>query len=299
MFKKKRRCHRLSSKTQNLFLLLPYLLLVVGLVILPAAATLGIGFTKYSTIQKPTWVGLQNFKDALSSKLVLLSLKNTAIFILLAVPLRLLGALTAALLFNQRSKAMPVFRTAAYLPTIIPETAYALIWLWILNPVQGPLNILLSTLGLPAPIWLAGEQTALLAIVLVSIFQIGEGFVILTTGLESIPRAYYESAEMDGASAWQAFWQITLPLLAPWLALLLCRDILISMQNTFTPTFILTYGGPYFATTLIPLLIYELAFDYFEFGLAAAVLTLVYILIGALILAIIRLLPFLRGDDAV
>ncbi len=289
----------LSYKTKRQLMFLPYGLLALVFLVIPAAATFVISFTRYDAIQSPSWAGLTNFLKALASPLVLLSLRQTARFVLLAVPLRLLGALAAGLLLNHPAPWARGLRAGVALPTILPETAYALIWLWIFNPLHGPLNQLLRALGLPAPTWLAEAPSALLAIVIVSAFQIGEGFLIVMTGLRSIPRAYYELAQMDGASRWQAFWEITLPLLAPWLVLLICRDILISIQNTFTPTFILTYGGPYYATTLVPLLIYELAFDFFDFGLAAAVLTLLAGLVGLLLLIILRVMPALEGDDGI
>jgi len=125
--------------------------------------------------------------------------------------------------------------------------------------------------------------------VIMSFFQLGEGFVVLLAGLQNIPHSLYEAARVDGASAWQSFWRITLPLLLPWLLLLTFRDLIMSLQNTFTPTFIMTYGGPYYATTFIPLLIYEIAFDIFDFGLAAAVLVITYILLGLVALGLFNL----------
>ena len=114
--------------------------------------------------------------------------------------------------------------------------------------------------------------------------------IVTLTGLQSIPRALYEVARVDGANRWQCFWQITLPLLSPWLVLLVFRDLLVSLQATFTPTFVLTYGGPYYATTFVPLLVYELAFDFWDFGLAAAVLIFAYLLIIAAAVGILNLL---------
>ena len=129
---------------------------------------------------------------------------------------------------------------SVFLPTVIPDVAYALIWLWIFNPIYGPLNLTLKAVGLPQPGWLADGQTALLSIVIMSAFQIGEGLVVLLTGLQNIPGDYYQSAALDGASRGQAFRWITLPLLAPWLLLLTLRDIILSAQNTFAPAYLMT-----------------------------------------------------------
>ncbi|MCB8921340.1 MAG: sugar ABC transporter permease [Ardenticatenaceae bacterium] len=271
------------------FFLLPYLFGTLILVIIPAVATALIAFTDYKAVGLPTFVGLANFRQLMGSALVRLSLRNSVIYLLLAVPLRLLGALTLALLLQHRRRFFGLYRAAVYIPTVIPEAAYALLWLWIFNPVYGPLNLFLGWLGLPAPAWLTEPTTARLAIVILSLFQIGEGFVVLLAGLQNIPRSFYESAKVDGANSWQSFWQITLPLLSPWLMLLTFRDLIMSLQNTFTPSFMITYGGPYYATTFAPLLIYELAFDYFELGLAAALLILTYVLLGLIVMGIINI----------
>ena len=191
-------------------------------------------------------------------------------------------------MLQHKERFFGLYRAAVYLPTIIPEAAYALIWLWIFNPVYGPLNLVLGALGLPTPAWLADPIMARFAIVILSVFQMGEGFVVLLVGLQSIPHAFYEAAAIDGATRAQRFWRITLPLITPWLLILLFRDLLVSLQNTFTSSYILTYGGPYYATTFMPLVVYELAFDYFEFGMAAALLLLVYVVTGILILAVLN-----------
>jgi multiple sugar transport system permease protein len=239
---------------------------------------------------------LENFQTAFSSPLVRIALRNTLIFVLLAAPLRLAGAFGLALLLRPGGRLFAFSRAAAYLPTIIPEVAYALIWLWIFNPMYGPLNGLLGALGLPAPDWLANAATARLAIVLMLSFQVGEGFIVALAGLQNIPRAYYEAADMDGANPWQKFGYITLPLVTPLLLLLSFRDLVVALQSTFTPSFVMTYGGPYYATTFAPLMIYELAFDFFDLGLGSAVLVLTYLLLGLIVLQILNLADGLRAE---
>lgn len=279
-------------------LLLPYLLGTLLLVALPALATMAIAFTQYNAVEVPRWSGLANFRALLDSPLVRLSLTNTLIFVGLAVPLRLLAAFGLALLLHQKQRLFGFYRVSVYLPTVIPEAAYALIWLWLFNPLYGPVNLLLAGLGLPTVDWLVNEQSARIAIVIMLTFQVGEGFLVLLAGLQNIPRSYYEAARVDGASGWQCFWHLTLPLLMPWLLLLTFRDLLVSLQSTFAPSFIMTYGGPYYATTFVPLLIYELAFDFFDFGLAAALLVMMYALMALLIVAILRMVRLGGVTDA-
>lgn len=277
--------------------LLPFLLGSLLLIVLPALITVGVAFTKYNAIQPPTWVGLDNFRTLLASPLARLSLRSSLQFIFLAVALRVLGALLLALLLQPGGRLFGGLRAAVYLPTIIPEAAYALIWLWILNPLYGPLNALLHGLGLPGPDWLLEPTTARLSFVLMALFTIGEGMVVLLVGLKTIPKVYYEVARVDGANAWHSFWRISLPLLTPWLLVLTFRDIVVSLQNTFTPSFVMTYGGPYYATTFIPLLLFELAFDLFDFGAAAAMMVVMYILTIMLVIGIINLVGLSTHDD--
>ncbi len=292
----------LPYRGQIALFLVPYLLGTLVLVVVPALITLAISFTNYQGIRAPIWSGLDNLRHLATTPLVRTGLYNTLIFAGAAVPLRLLGALGLALLLGPAAfrggarRAMGLARAAVYMPTIMPEAAYALVWLWILNPVSGPLNLTLAALGLPAPAWLTEAGTARLAMVLMALLQLGEGFVVLLVARQSIPAALYEAAEMDGANRWQGFWRITLPLILPWLLLLLCRDLVISVQNTFAPSFILTYGGPYYSTTFLPLLIYELSFDFADLGLASAVLVVVYAWILLLIWGVRNLIAAARGD---
>jgi multiple sugar transport system permease protein len=172
---------------------------------------------------------------------------------------------------------------SVFLPTVIPDVAYALIWLWIFNPIYGPLNLTLKAMGLPHPVWLAEGHTALLAMVIMSAFQIGEGLVVLLAGLQSIPDVYYQSASLDGAGRWERFRWITLPLLSPWLLLLTLRDVILSAQNTFTPSYLMTEGGPYYATLFLPLLMYQEAFEGMRFGHAAAIMLLLLAAVSVLI----------------
>lgn len=277
--------------------LAPYLLGSFFLILLPALATLMIAFTEYRGIITPIWNGLTNFHQLFVSQIIRTSFRTTLLFIIIAVPVRLLGALLLALLLNGRNRFFGFYRAAVYLPTIIPEAAYALIWLWIFNPLYGPLNLLLSKAGLPTVNWLVEAGPAQAAIVLMLAFQLGEGFIIALIALQSIPKAFYEAATIDGATAWQRFSHITLPLIAPWLLLLTLRDIVISVQATFTPSYMLTYGGPYYATTYLPLLVYELAFDFLDFGVAAAVLVIAYLIVTFTASAALDLFKLIhRGD---
>lgn len=288
---------QLSHQKQYRLFLMPYIAGTLLLSVIPALATVVVAFTRFSAVGGLRFVGMENFLSMFNSAYVRIGLKNSLIFLVLAIPLRVIGALLLALLLRENRRGFGLFRSAVYLPTIIPEVAYALVWLWIFNPIYGPLNIILTRLGLPPQEWLTDPMMARIAMVILMSFQIGEGFVVLLAGLQTIPRSYYEAAKVDGANSWQMFWWITLPLILPWLLLLTFRDIAISLQATFTPSYVITYGGPYYATTFLPLLIYEIAFDFFDFGLAAAVLVFAYTILVMLVLGVMNLIEMRRGSN--
>jgi multiple sugar transport system permease protein len=281
-----------------LLLLVPYLLGTLVLVVVPLLLTLPLALTEYNGLGSPSWVGLAHLQGLLSDPLFLTASGNTFYYTALLVPLRVLVALALALLLNRR-RGLGLYRAAVYVPTVVPGVAYALIWLWLLNPLYGPLNGLLAFMGLPAPAWLADPATALPALVLAGLFQLGESFVVLLAGLSAIPRDYYQVAALDGAGPWQRFRYVTLPLISPWLLLVVMRELIASVQNSFTPALLMTGGGPYYATLFLPQLIYNTAFDQLRFGQAAA-MTLVHM--GSIIIALLVIYRLSGGwgyDDEV
>lgn len=267
-------------------MLSPYLVGTLLLVLLPALVSFYLAFHSYDALSPPTWAGTNNFIAMFQDDVFVISIRNSLLFVALSVPFRVLGAFLLALLLSQRRRGVGFYRVAVYLPTIIPDVAYALIWLWIFNPIYGPLNKVLAAVGIAGPAWLVNPKTALLAIVIMSLFQIGEGFVVLLAGLQDVPHEYYEAAAVDGASGWQRFRLITFPLLKPWLVLLMLRDTILSAQSTFTPAFIMTGGGPYYATMFVPLVIYEEAFERFRFGLGSAMMILMFLALTALLIMV-------------
>ncbi len=278
-----RRTRRAWGRADGWLLLTPYLGGVVLLFLLPAVVSTALIFARYDALAPPVWVGLENVNALRRENLTGTAAGNSLYFLALAVPFRLLGALLLALLLQRRQPGVGFLRAVAYLPTVIPEAAYALIWLWAFNPLYGPVNALLRGVGLPAPSWLADPGTAKLVFVFMSLFQIGEGFVVLLAALQEIPTEYYDTAEVLGAGGTQMLSRITLPLVAPWFLLIACRDIVLSFQYTFTTSYLMTGGDPYYATVFLPLLVYEEAFDRFRFGTGSALMAVVFVLSGTLV----------------
>ncbi|MBN1888315.1 MAG: sugar ABC transporter permease [Thermoflexales bacterium] len=257
-------------------MLLPYLLGLAGLVFIPALLSLGLAFTRYDALSPPVWSGWANLERMLGDRLFWIVLGNTAFYLAVAVPLRLVGALGLALLFRSRPHGLA--QAIVCLPTIIPDVAYAMIWLVALNPRFGPVNLLLNAVGLPGPAWLAEPWPARLALAGMAAWQLGEGFVILLASLGEFPPHLDEAAALDGAGDWARFRHVVLPLLLPRLFLLTARDLIVGLQASFTPSLILTRGGPGYTTLFVPLYSYILAFDDFQLGYASALVWVVYAL---------------------
>jgi len=274
---------RLNYKRQLFLLLLPYLVGLFGLVFLPALLSIPFAFTDFNALSPPEWIGLGNFEEMAADTFFWNGLGVSLFFIATAVPLRVLGALMMAFLLHRPGRGHGAFRTIAYLPTIIPDVAYALLWLFIFNPLFGPLNWILTLFNYPTTGWLLLPQLSPWAIVIMMLWPIGEGFVLMLAALQEIPREVEESAIVDGASGRQRFFHITLPLLAPAILLLLFRDTVLSFQLTFVPGLVTTDTGPYYATLFLPIYIYETAAEHQKFGYAAALTWVMYLVTAAVI----------------
>ena len=281
------RARRLRERAEYALLLLPYLAGTLLLVVLPGLLTLGLAFTYFNGVAPPEWFGLGNFKMFSIDPLERIALVNSLYFTVLAVPLRLLGALGLALLLRQPRRGVGLYRAAALLPTVVPDVAYALVWLWIVNPLFGPVNVLLRAAGLPAPAWLASASTAKLVFVFMSLFQIGEGFVVLLAGLHNVPADYYDAAVVDGAGPLGLFRHITLPLLSPWLILLTARDLILSLVYPFVPSILMTGGNPHYSTLFLPLMAFREAFASLRFGMGAAITLITFVTSLLLVLALL------------
>lgn len=248
----------------------PFWVAVGVLVALPAAMTLGLAFTDYDALGAPAFSGLANLREMASDPIFRTALWNSVIFVALAVPLRVGAALGLALLYPRRRRGAQAGRALAYLPTVVPDVAYALLWLWVFNPVYGPLSLGFQALGLPGPQMLLSAWGARAALAIVFASQVGEGFVVALAARRAVPRELYELAEVDGAKPWWIFRRVTWPQIAPVIALLAARDVAVSLQASFVPALVLTNGGPFYATTFLPLYTYRTAFSFLRVGYASA-----------------------------
>jgi multiple sugar transport system permease protein len=259
----------------------PYLVGSVLLVLAPLALAAGLAFTDYFGFRAPEFTGADNLTRLAGDSTFWDAVGVSALVAVVVVPLRLFLAVSAALLLARRRGARTAIgRAAAYLPSVIPDAAWALLWLWLLNPLYGPLPALLGALGIPDPGFLTTPWGARLGLVLVMAFQVGEAFVVALAARTAIPPRLHEAIEIEGGSAWFAMTRVTLPLMAPIVLVLAVRDVVVVVQNAFVPALLVTDGGPANATLTAPLLIYRRAFEYGELGYASTLSVALLVLTG-------------------
>jgi multiple sugar transport system permease protein len=224
--------------------LLGFLLLTVG----PMLYSLFISFTRWDLLTDPVWIGLGNYVDKMpNDPRFWQSLKVTLIYTALYVPLELVGGLFLAMLVNNQIRGVRVFRTIFYLPTVLAGVAFAVVWLWMLNPRGGLVNLILAQVGIVGPRWLLDPDWALSALLMMSFWGWGRAMIIYLAGLQAIPGELYESAAIDGANAWAKLRYVTLPMLSPTIFFNLILSVIGTFQ-TFTNAFVATNGGPLDAT---------------------------------------------------
>ena len=259
----------------------PYLVGSVLLVLAPLALAGALAFTDYFGFRAPEFTGTDNLTRLAGDSTFWDAVGVSALVAVVVVPLRLFLAVGAALLLARRRGARTAIgRAAAYLPSVIPDAAWALLWLWILNPLYGPLPALLGALGVPDPGFLTTPWGARLGLVLVMAFQVGEAFVVALAARTAIPARLHEAIEIEGGSPWFAMTRVTLPLMAPIVLVLAVRDVVVVVQNAFVPALLVTDGGPANATLTAPLLIYRRAFEYGELGYASTLSVALLVLTG-------------------
>jgi len=264
--------------------------LLVGLIVFtvgPVLASLAISFCRYEIFTPPEFIGGRNYAELFHDPLFWQSLKVTAIYSLVAVPLGLTLGLAVALLMNQRIRGIALFRTIYYLPAVVSGVAVALLWVWIFDPSYGLANVVLRWFGLPSCEWLASPRTALFSLILMSLWGVGGGMVIYLAGLQSVPQHLHEAASLDGANLWQRFRHVTLPMLSPVIFYNLIMGIIGSFQ-VFTQAFVMTNGGPVNSTLFYVLYLFRQAFNYYRMGYASAMAWVLFAVILALTLLVFK-----------
>jgi multiple sugar transport system permease protein len=263
---------------------------LIGFIVFTAGAmlfSLGLSFFQFDLLSGTKFIGLGNYQQLVNDDLFKQSFKVTTIYTFLTVPIGTILALAIAMMLNQKVAALGFWRTAYYLPAVVSGIAVALIWSWVLQPEYGLLNNFLRGVGLPGPRWLLAEETAIFGLVMVALWGTGTNMLLYLAGLQSIPTELHEAAKIDGATSWQGFWNVTLPLLTPTVFFNVIINIIGSYQAVET-ALILTDGGPNNATLTMVLYLYRNAFQLFKFGYASAVGWALFIIVMLLAVVVIR-----------
>ncbi|GIV78193.1 MAG: spermidine/putrescine ABC transporter permease [Litorilinea sp.] len=270
-------------------LISPWLLGFLFFTLGPMLASFYYSFTRYNVQTSPSFIGAENYIYAFTrDNLFWVSVQRTLTWSLLTVPLGTVGSLFAAILLNQKLKGVSVYRTFFFMPHLTPIVAAAILWMWILQPDIGVLNSLLARIGIRGPNWLQSVHWSMPALAMIALWTGigGNKMLIFLAGLQSIPETLYEAADMDGATHWQKFINITLPMISPSMFFNLVLGIIASFQ-VFGMAFVTTRGGPAYATYFYALHLYQQAFVSFDMGYGSALAWIFFI--AVLVLTIFQL----------
>jgi len=297
---RRRSIGRLAAREERTFwlFLLPWILGFIAFTGGPIIATLFLSLTDYTATTAPTWAGVHNYTTLFGDPLFQKSLLVTAYYTALSVPSGLVVSLALALLLNQQVRGRGIFRTIFYLPTVIPAVAVALVFQWMLNPDVGLANNALNVLHLPKLYWFQDESTVIPAFALMSLWSVGGSMIVFLAALQAVPLEIYEAAALDGATAWRKFMYLTLPLISPAILFNVVTGVIAALQ-VFTPAYVIgsntsggasngDVGGPNYASEFYVLYLFQNAFQYFKFGYAAAQAWILFLIILALTVAMLR-----------
>lgn len=247
---------------------------------IPIFSAIGISFFHWPILGAPVWAGLANYQELLGDEIFWKSLWNTTLFSLFYVVPTMASGLGLALLCNRKTPAAEVMKSVAFLPVVTSFVVLSIIWQWLFSPGEnGVVNVILTSLGLRPQPFLASPAQALPVLAGLSIFKVaGNTMVYYLAGLGSIPRELYEAAQVDGATPSQTFWRVTLPLLKPTTFYVAVMTTIGSFQ-VFDSAFLITKGGPNYATNTLVYYIYTNAFQLLRMGYATAVAFVLFLII--------------------
>jgi multiple sugar transport system permease protein len=258
----------------------------------PIVASFVLSFFRWKIISPPVFTGLDNFVRLFTTdQLFRTSLGVTAEYVLILVPASQVIALLLAILLNQKIRGLGFWRSIFYLPAVVSGVAGAVIWMWMYNRDLGVINNLLAFIGAQGPNWLFDKNTALGALIIKSLWNVGVPMVVYLAALQAMPQTLYEAADLDGAGEWTKFIHITLPLLTPVIFFNFVIGFIGAVQ-TFAEPFVMTQGGPENSTQLLGLYLYNTAFGYLQMGYAAAIAWIMFLIIFVLTLIQLKLSSF-------
>ncbi|NCD33994.1 MAG: sugar ABC transporter permease [Spartobacteria bacterium] len=259
--------------------LAPAMILLGIFVVYPTVELIRNSFYDWDGMGEKYWIGVENYTALMEDSEFWQTVKNSFVFILGTVPTGMAISLGLALLLQRELKGRGIFRTIFFSPVVTSLVAAGLIWVWMLNYDYGIVNMMLQKTGMDKVPWLVSEKYAMLSVIVMTIWKdAGYNMVLFLAGLNSISDTYYEAAEIDGASPWQAFKGVTWPLLMPTTTFILVVRVIFSFR-TFEQIFAMTKGGPTGSTTVFVYYIFEKAFQDFNVGYASAAAVMLLVLV--------------------
>lgn len=281
---------RRQESRAGLIFILPWLISLLVFTTYPVLATFYLSFTEYNILQPPSWIGLENYQTIFTEDPAFLkAVRNSAVYALVSVPLKLVIALGLAMLLNMGVRGIGVYRTVFYLPTLVPPIAATIIFLLLFSPAGGPINSILGWFGVRGPDWFNDPNWAMPALIVLGVWPLGVETLAFLAGLKEIPQDLLDAAAVDGAQGWQRLRHVILPLISPVILFNLVIGVIYSFQ-VFTQALVIGgfNGEPLESTLMFLVLIYRNAFRYFSMGYAAALSVILFLAVLALTLLIFR-----------
>lgn len=279
-----------SRNRWGILFMLPQLVSLIILGIIPVLIAFILSFFEWNGFGMPAFVGWDNFRWIVQDANTLIAIKNTFIYAIIYVPISIILALILAIVLNNALGKM-FYRAVFFLPQVVTSVGIAVVWSWIYQPQFGILNLLLKLIGINGAQWLKNPRTAMGAVIVMSIWWgLGYNIVLFLAGLQNIPRTYIEAAKIDGASAKDIFFNITVPLISP-TTLFVTITTMINAFQVFDQMWLLTQGGPSKRTYTLAIHIYQTAFKEFKIGRASTVALIMFAIV-----VIISIVQFRLSD---
>jgi multiple sugar transport system permease protein len=261
---------RFQKKKMLPYLLVsPYLLFVIVFVVFPVLFCFFLTFNKWNIIAPMHFIGLGNYSHLIHDRLFWKAIGNTLKFLLVHIPLQLVISLFLAQLLNQKIRAASFFRASFFMPVIVSGVVVTIMWQQLLGFDSGLINRMLMAFGMNKVGWLVNPNIAIYSIAVMATWKnVGLYVILFLVGLQTVPTQYYEAAKMEGATRWQQFYHITLPMINPTIFMVVILST-IGGFNLFIEPYIMTGGGPLNTTLSAVLYIYKQAFQYYNMGYSA------------------------------
>lgn len=277
----------------------PWVIGFVSFMVLPIVLSVWYSFTDYSLIQKPFWIGLDNYTALMHDGVFWKVVLNTLIYAGVAVPLGTVVALVIASLLAARIRFVGFYRAAVFVPTLVPMVASAMIWMWLFNGELGLINRTLDAVGVRGPNWLGDSHFVMASLVVMSLWGVGQAVVIYTAALQDVPKVLYEAADLDGFGVVGRFVHVTLPMISPVILFNVIIAIIATWQVFAVPYIMLGgTGGPDQAGYFYTMYLYDKAFPFGQMGYASAlawIQTLIILALTALTFAVSRRTVYYAG----